>query len=79
MWDVQPGEIIPEATGVRIRLSIPRTQQINPYSVAPIDAFVLWDRIQPSEDGNWHICIAGYNFRSVPFEGVYCVFAPPNT
>ena len=79
MWTILPGELTPDTTGVRVRLSVARTQQINPYSQVPIDTLVLWDRIQPSEDGNWHICIAGYKFRDEPFRGVYCLFAPPNS
>lgn len=78
MWAIQPGEIEAIEIGYRVRLSVERTQLINPYSQTPIDAIVIWDRVQPSEDGNWHLCIAPGAVRSSPFFGVYCLFAPPN-
>lgn len=79
MWAIQPGEIEAIPQGYRIRLSMERTQTINPYSYAPIDAIVIWDRVQPSEDGNWHLCVAPGAMRSSPFWGIYCLFAPPST
>lgn len=78
MWAIKPGEIEATELGYRVRLSIARSQQINPYSYAPIDAIVIWDRVQPSEDGNWHLCVAAGSMRSLPFMGIYCLFAPPN-
>lgn len=77
MWAIQPGEISATAEGIRVTLSLARTRQINPYSSAPLDGIVLWSRVQPSEDGNWHICISS-SIRSYPFNGVFCLFAPPN-
>lgn len=67
-----------EPEGYRIRLSIEETRKINPFSVAPIDAMVTWDRIQPSEDGNYHICLMTYRRDNVQ-GGIYCLFAPPDT
>ena len=77
MWAILPGEISAEANGLRVRLSLERTQLINPHSLLPIDALVVWDRVQPSEDGNWHICIMGA-YRGDDRGGIYCLFAPPN-
>lgn len=77
MWAIQPGEIAAEADGVRIRLSLERTRTINPYSTRPLDTVVVWDRVQPSEDGNWHLCIPALE-RGAPFWGVYCLFMPAN-
>jgi hypothetical protein len=67
-----------EPGGYRIRLSLAETRRINPYSAAPIDALVPWDRIQRSEDGNFHICLMTYD-RAHERGGVYCLFAPPNS
>ena len=63
--------------GYRIRLTLPETRMINPFSMAPIDAVVTWDRVQPSEDGNYHLCIMTYH-RDNARGGIYCFFAPPN-
>jgi hypothetical protein len=66
-----------EADGYHIRLTLEETRKINPYSVAPIDAVVSWDRIQLSEDGNYHICLMTGHRDNVR-GGIYCLFAPPN-
>jgi hypothetical protein len=66
-----------EEDGYRIRLTLDQTRQINPYSVAPVDAVVTWDRVQPSEDGNYHICLMTYH-RDGQRGGIYCLFVPPN-
>lgn len=66
-----------EPEGFRIRLTLEETRKINPYSVAPIDAIVTWDRVQPSEDGNWHICIMTHH-RDNARGGIYCLFQPPS-
>lgn len=67
-----------EQRGYRIRLSLEQTRKINPFSAAPIDALVPWDRIQQSEDGNYHICLMTYH-RDKMRGGVYCLFAPPDS
>lgn len=77
MWAIQPGEISATADGIRVQLSLERTRTINPYSTEPLDGLVEWARVQPSEDGNWHICISATT-RAYPFNGVFCLFAPPN-
>ena len=66
-----------EENGYRIRLTLEETRKINPYSMAPINAVVTWDRVQPSEDGNWHICIMTHHRDNVR-GGIYCLFTPPN-
>jgi hypothetical protein len=66
-----------EDAGYRIRLTLEQTRKINPYSMAPIDAVVTWDRVQPSEDGNYHICVMPHN-RDSQRGGIYCFFVPPN-
>lgn len=76
-WLIQPGEISAEENGIRVRLSLERTKQINPNSIAPVDALVTWDRVQPSEDGNWHLCIMD-SWRMDARAGIWCLFMPPN-
>ncbi len=75
---IEPGVLEAEADGYRVRLTLEQTRRINRYSTAPIDALVVWERVQPSEDGNYHICIMS-NHRANARQGVYCLFAPPNT
>lgn len=77
MWAIQPGEIEAVEEGYRVRISLERSKTFNPYSQHPIDAIVTWDRVQPSEDGNWHLCIMQFS-RTQPRGGIYCLFAPPN-
>ena len=76
-WKIEPGELTAEATGYRVRLSLEKSKTINPYSMEPIDALVIWDRVHPSEDGNWHLCIMT-KMRANERGGIYCLFAPPN-
>jgi hypothetical protein len=70
--------VIPEADGYRIRLTIDQARRINPGALFPVDALVPWRRVQPSEDGNWHICIFPSS-RHAPRGGIICFFAPPNS
>lgn len=78
LWRVQPGELYAERDGYHIILSLERSRTINRYSENPIDALVPWDRVQPSEDGNYHLCIMTRHRDNVR-GGIYCLFVPPNT
>jgi hypothetical protein len=83
---VEPGMIEGELDGYRIRMTADQARQINPYRTAPVDTLITWDRIQPSWDGNFHICLRSYD-PVMPFTGepddkkgsAYCFWAPPNT
>jgi hypothetical protein len=82
MWKIEPGALTAEADGYRVRLTEEQARRIRPDTKGgPIDALVIWDRVQPSEDGNWHLCITEYR-RDQAFEtapgGIWCLFAPPN-
>lgn len=66
-----------EADGYRIRLTLLQARTINSYAASPINALVTWARIQPSEDGNYHLCIFSVD-REPPRNGVICLFAPPS-
>lgn len=67
-----------EDDGYRIRLTLAEAQVINPEAKFPIDALVVWERAQPSQDLSFHICIYP-NDRKPPGNGVSCFFAPPST
>lgn len=75
---IEPGVLTAEPDGYRVRLTLEQSREINPYSTAPIDALISWERVQPSEDGNYHICIMSQH-RENARQGVYCFFAPPNS
>jgi hypothetical protein len=66
-----------EEKGVRIILSLEEAKKINPQTHWPVDALVTWERVQPSEDGNWHACLFTHD-RTAPRGGVICLFMPPN-
>ena len=74
---IEPGVITPEVDGYRIRLTLEQAQRINRNRLEPLDVLVPWSRVQPSEDGNWHICIP--RFQDVTVGNFYCFFAPPST
>lgn len=74
---LDPGVMTATPEGYRIRLSLVQAREINPDAMQPIDALVKWDRVQPSETGDWHICIA-MDMRLPPSHGIYCLFEPGN-
>ena len=76
-WTIKRGNLKAEARGFRVRLSLAETRAINPDALAPIDAVVDYGRVQPSEDGDWHLCVMTLT-RSPESGGVYCLFQPPN-
>ena len=77
-WTIRKGSIKAEATGYRVTLTLDEARAINPYSMYPVDALVVWNRVQASEDGNFHLCIMASN-RTTESGGIYCLFAPPST
>jgi hypothetical protein len=82
MWAIEPGALTAEADGYRVRLTDEQARRISPTTQGgPIDTLVIWARVQPSEDGNWHLCIT-QNRRDAGYAaapgGIYCLFAPPN-
>ena len=78
VFAIKPGNLLATAEGYHVVLTLEETQNINKASKAPIDAIVVWERVQPSQDGNWHLCVKPYD-RQPPTKGIYCLFAPPNT
>ena len=77
MWKIEPGALSAEETGLRVRLTAEQAAKINKLTKEPIDALVTYDRVQPSEDGNWHLCIMTMG-RDNSRGGIYCLFSPPN-
>ena len=83
---VEPGMIVGEADGYRVKLTAEQAQKINPYRKAGVDTLIIWDRVQPSWDGNYHLCLRTYD-PQLPFGATgddprgsaYCFWAPPNT
>jgi hypothetical protein len=82
---VTPGMIEGEAHGYRIRMSAEQAAEINPYRKSPVDTLIVWERVQPSWDGNFHICLRTHD-AMLPFGAgqdprgaAYCFWAPPNT
>jgi hypothetical protein len=70
--------ITAEDDGYRIILTHEQAKTINPWATSGINALVTYDRVQPSEDGNWHICIMT-SHRDNMRGGIYCLFSPPDT
>ena len=75
---IDPVVLTAEEDGYRIRLTHEQAKMINPFTHSGIDALVPWNRVQESEDGNYHLCIMTVN-RDAPRQGIYCLFVPPQT
>lgn len=74
---VEAGVLEPVPEGYRLRLTLDQARKINPLREYPVDTLIPEQRIQASEDGNFHLCIpprpAGFKFD------FYCFWAPPST
>lgn len=69
-----------EADGYRISMTEAQAQKINPKRVGAIEFLVPWNRVQPSWDGNFHLCIPQVSgYWTTPENAFYCFFAPPDT
>lgn len=75
---IEPGVLSSEADGYRIRLTLAQALRLNPHRLSPVDTLIPWARIQPSEDGNFHMCIPP-NTNPAMRSDIYCFFAPPDT
>lgn len=64
--------------GYRIRLTAEQAAAINPARRTPVDTVVTWDRIQPSPDGQFHMCLPTYP-RPEMRADFFCFWAPPDT
>lgn len=75
---IEPGVLEGEAGGYRLRLTAEQAAKINPSRKQPVDTLIAWDRIQPSHDGNYYLCIPSYPVSTMRGD-FYCFWAPPNT
>jgi hypothetical protein len=75
---ITPGVLEAVEDGYHIRLTAEQAKRINPSRNVPVDTVIPWDRVQPSEDGNWHICLPTYPVGSMNRD-FFCFFAPPDT
>jgi hypothetical protein len=63
--------------GYRITLTVEQARQVNPFATKAIDADIEMERVQMSEDGQYHICLMAYWNPDDKRQGVFCFFAPP--
>ena len=74
---IEPGMLTPEVGGYRLRLTIEQARRVNPLRTVPVDTFVPDARIQPSMDGNFHLCLPAF---TAPNRGdFFCFFQPGST
>ena len=59
----------------RLRLTVEQAKAINPNRTQRVDTIVEWDRIQPSPDGNWHMCLPNYYLPAMRGD-FYCFWEP---
>lgn len=72
---LEPGVLTGEVGGYRLRLTAEQAQRINPLRREPVDTFIPEERIQPSQDGNWHVCLPASS--STTRNDFFCFFQPP--
>lgn len=72
---IEPGMIEAVEEGYRLRLSVEQAKAINPNRTQRVDTIVEWDRIQPSPDGNWHVCLPNYYLPAMRGD-FYCFWEP---
>ena len=70
--------LTPAENGYRLVLSAAEAAKINPYRTTPIDTVIPWERVQPSWDGQFHLCVPSHRNTSMKAD-FYCFWAPPNT
>jgi hypothetical protein len=69
-----PKNFTPVQGGFRVRLTKEQAMRINPTRLEAVDIFIPDERVQPSDDGNYHLCIPNYNGAT---QGdFYCFFEP---
>jgi hypothetical protein len=73
---IEPGVISAEVNGYRVVLTVEQAQRINPARRDGVNILIPWERVKPSEDGNWHLCLPRWN--DLTLGDFYCFFAPPN-
>ena len=75
---VEPGVLEGELDGYRLRLTAEQAAKINPLRKEPVDTLIKWERIQPSPDGNFHLCLPNHPIPHMAAD-FFCFWAPPST
>lgn len=78
VFKIEPGMLTGEVDGYRLRLTEEQARRINPVRSGPVDTLIPWDRVQPSWDGNHHLCLPNYKVPHMAAD-FYCYWAPPNS
>ena len=72
---IEPGVLEPVPEGYRIRLTVEQARKLNPLRNHAVDTIVPEERIQDSEDGNWHMCVPAYPVPNMAAD-FFCFFRP---
>lgn len=72
---IEPGVLEPVPEGYRIRLTVEQARRLNPLRNHPVDTIVPEERVQDSENGNWHMCIPSYPVPHMAAD-FYCFWRP---
>ena len=72
---IEPGMIEAVEQGYRLTLTTEQARRINPARRVPVDTVIPWDRMKPSFDGNYHLCLPSYPIPGATSD-FYCFFAP---
>ena len=75
---IETGVIEAVSEGYRLRLSLEQAREINPNRHVSVDTVIPWNRVQPSPDGNWHVCLPPYPMPHMSAD-IYCFWEPPGT
>lgn len=71
---VEHGVLEGDPQGYRLRLTLEQARKINPLRQTPVDTLIPWERMQVSEDGNFHLCIPP-NQKGLRYD-FYCFWQP---
>ena len=75
---IEPGVLEGHVDGYRLRLTAEQAAKINPLRKMPVDTIIKWERIQPSPDGSFHLCLPTYPTPTMRAD-FFCFWAPPST
>jgi len=74
----------PVADGFHVVMTLEESRKVNPNSIAAVDAFVPWSRVQSppahaeGPPALYHVCISSSERRAQLRGGIYCLFAVPS-
>jgi hypothetical protein len=64
--------------GIQVIMTAEQAKLVNRSTSLPVNVFVPAERIRPSPDGQWHLCIHASD-RQLPRGGVLCIMGQPFT